>query len=60
MCTLGILLCRFASHISEYKRGPWLPNGQQVWHLITGSPLYVGLTCTSCNAEDKSQYNPGC
>ena len=25
---------------------PWWPSGYQVWHLITGSHLCVGLTPT--------------
>ena len=31
-----------------------------VWHLITGSHLCVCSTLTSDNAEDLSQYDPGC
>ena len=31
-----------------------------VWHLITGCHLCVGLTPTSNNAKDLSQYDPGC
>ena len=35
-------------------------SGEQVWHLITGCHLCVGSTPTSDNAEDVSQYDPGC
>ena len=39
---------------------PQGPSGWQVWHPITGCHLCVGLTPTSHNAEDQSQYDPGC
>ena len=41
-------------------KGPRWPSGLQVWHLITGCHLCVGSTQTSDNAEDLSQYDPGC
>ena len=34
--------------------------GKQVRHLISSSHLCVVLTLTSGNAEDLSQYEPGC
>ena len=36
------------------------PVGWQLWHLITDSHLCVGSTPTGDNAEDLSQYDPGC
>ena len=34
--------------------------GKQVWHLITGCHVCVGLICTSDNTGDLSQYDPHC
>ena len=34
-------------------------SGWQVFYLITGSYLYAGLSLTSDNVEDLSQYDPG-
>ena len=36
------------------------PVDQQIWLPITGFHLCVGLTPTSDNAQDLSQYNLGC
>ena len=42
------------------RGGPRWPCAWQVWHLITGCHICVGLTPKSGNAEDLSQYDPDC
>ena len=45
--------------VSRNTVGYWYVNGCNTY-LIIGSHLCVGSTSTSYNAEDLSQYGPGC
>ena len=50
----------YSTSVDKVDRGPQWPSGKQVWHLSKGCYLCVGSTPTSDNAEDLSQYDPGC